>query len=192
MKRVIISILLSMFLFACDSSDIPVYYAKPDSPLIPLAEGNRWEYKVVSNYSGEIDTFSSVIELSGSYNWNGYTWFTYAHDFWDLANLENGVYYRYTQPPIPDPAQLVYKYPTYKGEEYEGMVVCDTKRTIKIDIGIFETVVYRSKITKDEKNYHQDYVCPGIGIIKRERFNHDENGEYKLVRNEELVGFKLN
>ena len=183
----------SMIFSSCSKESNPIIFKGKNDEIYPLAVGNKWEYsKTAYDIDYNIiakDTFTTEIDMS--YFKNGVEWFGIASSWGQVSKQSDGIWMQDTQAPIEAVPSLVYKYPTYSGDSYPYWNVISTQKIIKIGLGYFRTIQYRFLKNSETKEYIDNFLCPGIGLIKSKSVRKDSSGIFYTDIEEELIKYTI-
>ncbi len=187
--KFIVTFLLLFLLISCENSSeiIP-----QKNELIPFKMGNQWAYKSkIENI-----TIISRYKITGDTVINDQLWYNY--NFVGVPNymnyFEDGIYELYWVDTLTAKSSLKFKYPAQKGETYKYLnkikvTVISINSEIEVEAGKFWCYVYEFLYDSSKENY---YIAPGVGIVKRESIDFNENGDIEEMHVEELMEYILN
>jgi len=189
MKNSLLLLLLGFFIFASckkDDSEHGVTNGEKKS-IIPLAQGNEWNYRDINFLSDDTTYFSLSISgdtMIGSEHWYK-EFYNDSSNYIFAMNKDDGHHF-YTN----GNDNLVFKYPANAGDQFisndsfDTTIVLNTATMITVPAGQFSCYEYKS--LSGNSGYTLLYVSAEVGIIKIIDY-YNGNISYE----EELVSYHL-
>ncbi len=198
MKTLLVFFLLFLFLWGCNQN-APTQLQYRESSLMPLQEGNRWDYRSYSLSPGNLK--SAVRE----YHWkivepvliNGER---YYRSFFTqegaeapasvIRNTSNGLFIAFydstTQHFV---APLLFKYPAREGEIYFfGKEIAVSSATVTTPAGTFNCLAYQMTEGRFRITY---YFAPGVGMVRSEMEYPDSQSGELISEYSDLLDYRL-
>jgi hypothetical protein len=201
-NRYFLFILTSLLIYNCSESTEPDY---SNLDLIPLAVGNKWNYKTTTfdstgNVINQQNGNTSIIKDTLI---NGIKWYGYDHDFpgvWN-TNKSDG-YWQFLEADslwfMNDTSGVVYKFPTHVGDVYGNpqypKEVVSVNERISVPAGDFRTIHITQYLTMNSNSLQvsfETYICPGIGFVKSMQIGKKYDGTKYIVGKSELVSHNI-
>jgi hypothetical protein len=208
MKNILLySLFIALMLLGCDKcNDNSVSPVTPGntSELIPLAKGNYWKFESSpdSNNNRKIEYLYAMKDTIIS----GLTWWIMSPDNNPTTTGASISLYRNDDKGLNQifiyngtkNESLTHKYPASKGDVYSvsGSDVNVESIDNVISIGnkqYSKVILYITKYDiLGNKFYVYAYICPGIGILKMERYSDIQGSTRTLTSYYELIEYKIN
>lgn len=171
----------------------------------PLKIGNSWSYALTPWMTPNADSIITESVVADT-SINNEKWFLLSIPLGDRRT--RGDYYRNRSdglwtmhPQTFSKPRLVYKYPAVANELYiatpgDTIVVAGTNESVVVPAGTFNCIAYQRKIVIGTDStqafvFHNTYISPGVGKVKEELFNRDQEGQKIVVGQYVLVGYSI-
>ena len=179
---------------ACHETNEPSTTVQQPTHLIPFAKGNSWTYSRTDyDTLGNVrSTYPYPTKMLYDTVVGGVVW----HAMLDVDLI---VWYRDSTAGVImyPPNKLVYKYPATSQDSFQYafgpqyLKVISTTERVQVSAGVFSCYTYLWKSEPTDYWREYDYVCPGVGVIKKETYRASQTGEHLPWSISELSSYSV-